>query len=139
MTASFPEILACVICEEVREEKRRLLSLLGVYGVAPNAEILLRELDKPLERLTFALFGGPGGGNFQVRLRLASEQGEVILEPPPLPVSLEESARRNSIAFAFAGLKFPREGIYTFQLLADEQEKFKTAFRVSQGRPEDFA
>src|SRR5438034_1373540 len=132
-----PEFRHCLICEEVRQEKRRLLSLLGVYGIAPDVEILVRDFAKPVGRLAFVLFGNQGGDRFKAVFRILSENREPIVTSPEVEHAAQES-RHYNIAVAIEGLTLPGPGKYTFELLLHGRTSFTTQFQARQGREDDF-
>lgn len=139
---AFPKIIHCLVCEEVRLERRGLSSLLGFYGVAPNVEILVRSFDIPvqLQRLSFLLIGGPGEGRFRLSFQILDDAGIVIVAPSE-PVEREFKnirGKNQNYGIGIGGLTFPRAGTYYFKVLVDDKVEFETTFAVKQGDPEDF-
>ena len=135
---AFPPIHYCLICEEIRQEQRNLVTLLGFYGVAPEVEILVRDFAQPVTRLAFLFVGGHGEGTFKISMQLSNEGGENVLTTPEAAFLMQATPRRTNIAFGLMGFRLPSPGSYTLQLLVEGQPYYRTRFEVMQGRPEDF-
>lgn len=135
----FPQIHSCLMCEDAREERYRKATILGLYGIAPNVEIIIKDMTKPIAPLTFVLLGGPGGGSFRARVEIRLEGGEHSVQTPPTELPLPESGARNTnLIFRFENILFPSEGTYRFILEVDGEPQYQTTFRVRPGRPEEF-
>jgi len=134
----FPQISYCLICEDVRLERRRLSTVIGLYGVAPTVHILIRDWNLPMERLTFYMLGGRGEGQYQVSAQVSDEQGNVIIETGTGTMTIGGRARRFNVAMAFQGVRFRHAGRYNLRLVVDGQTHYETSFEVSQGQPQDF-
>ena len=138
---AFPKIDACIICEDLRQEKARKTSILGFFGLAPHVEIVIRDFNQPLERLAFLLMGGPGEGTFSVSIDLLDPSGKQIL-PPPVPaiqIPQIKSEKRSQFGFAIAPLKLTTPGEYTLRILVDGKLHYRVPFVTRQGRDEEFA
>jgi hypothetical protein len=135
----FPQLDACVVCEDAREEKRRLLTLTGVYGIAPNVEILVRDFAKPITQLAFVLFGGPGQGQFKVSFRLLDPSGNALVTSPEVDAQLLPGKTSTNLVFGLGNVVLPGPGTYTFQLLVNGNDQYRKTFQVSKGQPADFA
>src|SRR5258705_13201083 len=112
----FPSIHSCLICEEVREETRRLSSLLGFYGILPHVEILIRDFKFPA-RVSLLFLGGQGEGQYQVKVRVLDSDGKSELESPPGTMVVEPNKRSNIALQFLPGIIVPGQGIYTVQLI----------------------
>jgi len=134
----FPQINNCLICEDVRLERRRLATLIGFYGVTPNVHILVRELNLPLERLTFFMMGERGEGQYQVRAQILNEEGNVITQSQEMSMVIRDPAREVNLGTVFYGVRFQRPGRFNLTLVVDGETHYQTSFEVSQGSPEDF-
>lgn len=137
---AFPQIDYCLVCEEIRLERLRLVTLLGFYGVTPKVEILVSDFNKPVERLVFVFLGDRGKGCFRVSMQISDEDGKLIItQLPPTEVVIGDPERRFNLGLGVIGLKFPHPSRYNLTLLVDSEIHYKTSFEVRQGRPEDFA
>ena len=134
----FPNIHACIICEEVREEKRKLLSILGFYGAAPEVEILVRDFSESI-RLSLLFLASEGRGQYKVAPLILDPDGGVVLDSPAMDANIPEPSKRYVFGFGFAALRLPRAGRYTIVLRVDGQTHYQTTFDVRQGNPGDFA
>ena len=138
---AFPKIDACIVCEDLRQEKARKTTILGFFGLIPYVEISIRDFNQPLERLAFLLMGGPGEGTFSVALDLLDPSGKQIL-PLPLPtvqIPYVKSEKRSQFGFAIAPLKLTTSGEYKLRILVDGKPHYEAPFVARQGKEEEFA
>lgn len=138
----FPTIRACILCEEMREERRGLISLLGFYGLTPDVDVLVQNFAAPgVMRVTFVFVGSGGEGHFTMSLRLFKPDGVVLFESPGpgLPLDVVPPRRANIGFNLVPGLRLPEPGTYRIELLADGEPVFQTTFAVRQASPGDFA
>jgi hypothetical protein len=127
------EIKHCIVCEDVRLERRNLNSFMGVYGATPDVGVLVRNFDNPVN-LCF-LFMGPPGENEKVVIHaeIHSSDGSrlkatVVPESSPLTF-----ATQFPLTFAFrTSTKYPGPNPYNIVVFADGKEFFKDSFRVVQ-------
>src|SRR5438552_7764034 len=135
---AFPPINYCLICEEVRLERRNLVSLLGFYGIAPDVEILIRDFTQPVPRLTFLFVGGQGDGRFKTSMQILDEAGHSLVATPETEVLVQPLPKRTNLALGIAGFSFPSPGTYALQLLVEGRRHYETQFKVLRGNPDDF-
>ncbi len=135
----FPEIVGCLVCEDVRGERFRKLSILGFYGLAPNVNIILQDLNKHIDRLSFLLIGNQGEGEHRLFLKILGNGGEVLVKTPEGRMKIDSPATRTFLTFRLNGLKFPKAGTYSVQLIVDDEFHYGTSFEISKGTEEDFA
>jgi hypothetical protein len=131
----FPPIRHCLICEEVRPEVGGKCLILGFFGVAPNVNLIVQDLTKPLEKLCFLLVCEPGEGSYKITMKIAGPKGEMILAPPEVDFlfpSPSQSVNAVNTIFGISGAQFPTAGKYRFILLVQGKEHFATSFDVSQ-------
>jgi hypothetical protein len=130
----YPPILHCLICEEVRPEVGGKSTVLGLYGVAPDAELVLADFSKPLERLSFLLASELGSGTYRVSMRIDSPSGEAVVAPPEIEFSFPSAPqpiRFMNAIFAINGIQFQASGRHKFTLLVQGREHYQTYFEVS--------
>ncbi len=131
----FPQVRVWLICETVRSESNNKLSLLGVYGIAPDVEILLENFSLPTS-LAFVAFAEPGAeGTFNAQYRILDEGGTPIVESPFAQVVIQRRDRPSSLAFGMIGVRFQREGQHIFRLSVDGQHVSDAVFRARQALP----
>ncbi|MCS6292619.1 MAG: hypothetical protein H8J66_06045 [Nitrospira sp.] len=138
---AFPEIQHCLICEDVRLERGGLGTLIGFYGIAPDVEILVRNLNAPIERLCFLLTAKAGGtGKHTISAQILGEDEKEIAAFKGLHWKANEQKpnARHSFALAVGAPRFTKPGTYTFRLFADDTLTFETTFVVRQGEEADF-
>ena len=121
----------------MRPELNRKSTILGFYGVAPNADILVQDITKPLDRLAFILLADRGEGEFQISFQVTHTNGAQLVQTPAQQLRIE-GQRRNSFALSFSRFQFPGPGRYVIKFLVDGQEHFQSSFEVRQGLPSDF-
>jgi len=134
----FPEIRHCLICEDVRLERRRLGSLLGFYGTTPDVEILVQDFSLLVERLAFLFMGQRGDGQYRVSVHILYGPEEAIVRSPERRVTIPDAARRYNLAVRLDNVRFPHPGLCTLVLLVDGQAHYQTTFEVRKGEPADF-
>src|SRR2546430_13064584 len=121
----FPPISACLVCEDVRQESRRLISLLGLYGIVPHVEILVMDFNQPIERLAFylAAHGQSDGQAHRISFELRSPAGDLVLGPIETAPVGAPPPRGTPIRLAFAfyttGLRLPEPGVYRVVIRLD--------------------
>ena len=137
---AFPKIEHCLLCDDIRQERGRKLTILGFYGIAPKVRILVQDLTKRLERISFILLGGPGEGKYKLLMRLLDEDNNPVLEPKEaIEIDIQKSLETSILTLGLGGVKFPKTGEYRFELQIDGKVCYTTSFEVGQGKAEDFA
>jgi hypothetical protein len=114
-------------------------SIIGLYGMAPYAEILVKEIGKPMERLTVLLFTEPSdGGNFKLAPKLFGPDDKLVAEfqEQPFPTA---PGKRISLSIVIVTPVFPSEGRYKFVLISDGTKVYDTTFNVRVAPAETFS
>jgi len=116
-----PSVLLAVLCDDVREEMRGKISLMGIFG-----QFMVSDFSKPLPRFRlFAKIGFESEGNHPFTVRLRSAQGENIFEFRGMARVNQEDELTSlfmaNLNLAFDDLKLPRPGIYELALAYKEQ------------------
>jgi hypothetical protein len=136
---AFPTIRHCLVCEDIRFERRNLVALLGFYGITPDVEILVKDFALPVPHLYFLFIGGQGEGRFKISLQLLNGEGKSLVTTPESEVVVQPQPKRTNLALGLAGFAFPSPGAYTLRLfVAGESRPYESQFQVLQGSPEDF-
>ena len=139
---AFPVIQNCLICEEVRPEVGRKLSLLGFYGITPNVTILVRDFDEPLQRLTFVFVVGIGTGKYRLTFGISDDREEAVFTSQTnryTDIDLTEFRPSDlHLVFSLTGASFVRPGEYTVNLSVDGEIEFRGRFELRQGKQKDF-
>ena len=130
----------CVVCEDVRLERRGLNSLMGVYGVMPDVNVIVKDLAQPVNVL-LVFYGPPFVGTTQVKAELFDANATKLdakFQPPTFQYQIVENADNSIIAFR-VNCTYPSQGTYTVVLTdSNNQEVFRGKFRVTSGLHADF-
>lgn len=126
---AFPTIHACLLCDLARQELGNKTILIGFYGAAPDARIIVQDFKLPVQ-VCLVFCGGPGEGHFKVELKLRGPNGE---EFRAIPVE-GNLIRQNAVSNFFMGMQqvLPGPGIYEATLLANGQAVYETHFSLGQ-------
>jgi len=135
---AFPKIHHCLVCEDLREERNRKISILGFYGTTPNVDIIVTELNKPIPRVAFLLLGEKGEGEFEASIELLSPDGKPLVLAKLGKVEILQATRRYSYGMGLQQLVFPQDGTYTLKFLIDGKDHYETTFNVRLGVSADF-
>ena len=116
-----PSVFLAVLCDDVREETRGKVSLMGIFS-----QFVVSDFSKPLPRFRlFAKIGFETEGSHPFTVRLRSAQGEKIFEFRGVARVNQEDELTNlfmaNLNLAFDELKLPRPGIYELDLACNEQ------------------
>ena len=125
------EIKHCIVCEDVRLERRNLNSFMGVYGATPDVGVLVRNFEN-LVSLCF-LFMGPHGNNEKAVIHVEIQTSDrsrlkatVIPESSPLTFFPQFP-----LTFAFrTSAKYPGPNKYDIVVFADGKEFFRDSFQL---------
>ena len=129
----------CLICEDIRLERRNLNSYMGVYGSTPDVGIRLRDFKQ--ETGFVFVFTGPGlDGKFNLRAEMHSSSGPLDFKMTPEMFTLDIKQGGGAFVFAFRvrGV-FPSPGKYHIVVFEDSHEFFRGEFALFQGQDSDFA
>jgi hypothetical protein len=130
-----PNIRACVICEDFRPEVGKKGSLLGVFGVSPQAEIVIQNFAQPIQKLCFVLFGeAVAAGPIPFSVRVVDRHGHDIVPPITSSMEIPEPSRQSMFVFGFSPAPFREYGEYRL-LIESGESRFEAQFRLSQGNP----
>lgn len=126
----FPRIKFCLICDQVREETRSKLSLLGFLGVSPDVDVFVADPSIGAIQLAF-VFGGDGGiaGQYNILFQLFDVQQNTIMasvDPGPAPAIAK--LRTNIVLNLLAS--FPHFGPYELRLLVDGKLHYTAEFKI---------
>jgi hypothetical protein len=136
---SFPEIRSLLICEDVRPEIHKKLTIVGFYGVAPWVDVRVADMSKAIDRLAFLFITGPSDeGQASVAVRVQrTDDGTKLMDFPPVDVKLRKSVKF-SFTIGWGHARFPKPGQHDVILMVEGRPHFRSSFTVSQGQPGDF-
>ena len=116
-----PKAFFAVLCDDVREEMRGKVSLMGIFS-----QFMVSDFSKPLPRFRmFAKIGFESDGNHPFTIRLRSGEGQNIFEFHGVANVRDEDEVTNlymaNLNLGFDDLKLPRPGIYELVFLYQDQ------------------
>jgi hypothetical protein len=137
---SLPEIKHCLICEDVRLERRNLNSFMGVYGATPDVGIRIRNFELPVV-FCFVFMGAAAQGKFVVEAELRNPNGARIsseIEPKGFEFNFSLGDLGSILAFRIKAT-FAGPDTYSIVLLNNATVFFKDTFQLRQGKSTDFS
>jgi hypothetical protein len=135
-----PEIKHCLICEDIRLERRNLNSYMGVYGATPYVGIKIKDFKLPVP-FVIVLMGAPADGKFVIEAALYNPDGARIkseIRPEHFLFTFTPEMGASTLAFRFNAV-FPGPNTYTIVLMHNDKVFFTDTFRLLQATDADFA
>lgn len=131
------EIKHCIACEIVREERGSALSLLGFYGLLPDAVIPLQEPNTttPPPSLAFLFKYDKITGVFALATTIKDPEDHIIANTTPAPITFSEEQKLGYLILTFLTIEFRIPGIHTLKLSKGGQEIYRNTFNVAEPRP----
>lgn len=130
----------CIVCEGAREEVGRKFTLLGVYGAAPHARVLVRDLNLPVG-LCFAFMGGQSdAGHYTLDFQIMSPDGRVF-PGGGIEGNFQPGMPATGLFLFFAGV-LPGPGEYRARLLTrgpDQALVYEAHFHLGEVPHHGFA
>jgi hypothetical protein len=127
-----PQFGSCLVCEIIRPEQNGKLIILGFFGVCPNVDIILVQIDQP-SVLTFLFNGGPGEGQYEASFDIVDQTGRILIaSAAPMPFTAQPNSPTSLSTTLFSTFGFP--GIYAIRCLINGVEHFRGYFRVGQAQ-----
>src|SRR5687768_2887170 len=109
---AFPEVLHCIVCEDVRHEAHRKLTILGMFGILPDVEIRIADITKPIARLSFLVMCGTSeAGLARVTVAIQHEDGTRLLAFENVEVEFTKTSKTNLVLGAI-NVPVPKPGTY---------------------------
>jgi hypothetical protein len=129
-----PVIKHCIICEDIRFERRNLNSFMGVYGATPHVAIRIKDFKLPCSFI-MVFMGGPAQGKVVVVPELQNPDGTRIAAQQVIPerwaLTLTPEMVGSILAFRFTAT-FPYPDTYSIVLAIDGVELFRDTFKMEQ-------
>src|SRR5438132_3143097 len=127
----FPSFNYCIVCEGVRAEIGGKLTILGFYGIAPDVDLLIVNINQPT--VVSFLVGFPpvaeSHRSFNAVLIISRPDGGVIFQTPPTQLQVSPS-NKGVIGYNFLLPPNPIPGTYSLRILVNNEAKLETSFRV---------
>ncbi len=104
-----PDLKHCLICEDIRLERRNLNSFMGVFGAVPHVSIRIKNFKIPAI-FSFVFMGGPAQGKFVIEAELYTPDGtriEAEVQPEHFEFNFSPEWGSSILAFRLKAI-FPR-------------------------------
>lgn len=130
----FPNIDYCLVCEGIRPEPGGKLTILGFYAPIPFVDVGLESQDEVIASFTFLLGFGKVSGEFAVNTSILGPDKSIVVEDSLGTLYFKEGYSRTHLVCTFPPFSFQQEGKQVFQLIIDNQIKYKATFSVKVTR-----
>lgn len=125
-------IKSCIVCEIIRPEAFGKLSLLGFFGVCPDVEIAVQNLDQSVI-LAFLLTGTIDAGTYSLSFAILDSTSDRVIAS----TDSKFTAVKGPVALPFAMmLVFGHSGQFWARYSVDGKEQFRASFRIAQAQPQ---
>lgn len=122
-----PDLQACLICDDVRQERNGKFILIGLFDL-----INANQFPFVFPRLCLVSRWCGGEGEFrQVSRLLKPDQKTIIAQGQPMPVRLPNTEAIATNIEVFASMVFPESGIYWIEVLLNGDLKIRYPLRVA--------
>lgn len=128
---AFPDFSYCIICEIVRPELGGKFILLGFYGLAPNVEILIPDLNRPV--FLSVLAGSPpvddANTSYDLMTTVSRPDGITIFQTPPHRLVVSQG-KGVAVPLGFSMAPPILTGLYSVRLAINGETKLETTFAL---------
>jgi hypothetical protein len=125
------DITHCIVCDDVRAEQNNKLTILGFYGLSPEAGVRV-QVGQQGAKLVFLLSAGRISGVHTIATRILSPDRTTLAETPPQTHNLDP-LKNNAVNFlicSFSSITFYQGGRHTFELIVDQYVKYSGLFTI---------
>jgi hypothetical protein len=128
---TFPEIDTCLLVDALHLEGHGKMTLLGFYGVAPHAVVMMNDLALPLSiSFVFIGHGGTAGTHAVVFDLVDTSSNTLVMASVRGSVSVEAG---NNTILGFQVNARLHAGVYVARVSAEGRMQFDGRFQVRQG------
>ncbi|MEQ1606119.1 MAG: hypothetical protein ABL999_14750 [Pyrinomonadaceae bacterium] len=121
------EVRHCLVCEDIRQEILGKISINGLFGIAPDVRINLKEINKSVADLIIGFYVSGKAGVHQSTFTLKLPSKEVLVELPLADFTIpENSDSKMLLGVELSGIVLPVEGDYEIQLSDGNGELYFT-------------
>jgi len=115
-----PDLQACVLCEDVRQEASGQQTLVGIIGVIP-APVM------PIGFFKLCLWTRwcGGMGEFTQRSLILNPEDETPIAESEVTFSLPAMDAHATNVHVFGGIQFSRHGLYTVEVRVDDELRLR--------------
>lgn len=120
-----PDLQACLLCEDVRQEASGQQTLVGVIGAIP-APVM------PIGFFKLCLWSRwcDGIGQFTQHSSILAPEDEAVVAESTVQFTLPDLGSHATNVHVFGGLQLPRYGLYTIEVRLDEELKLRFSLPV---------
>jgi len=132
----FPNFSYCIICDGIRPEVGGKLTVLGFYGMAPNVEIVISNLNQPINLALVAGFPPviDVQGPYNHSIVITRPDNVVLQRMGPAGLNVVPGGA-GIVGFGF-GIAPPYAlGTYPIRILVNNEVKLETSFRLRSAVP----
>src|SRR4051812_14445705 len=115
-----------MICDQMADQGRGKLTLLGFAGICPNVQLYVENAQLPLQ-LAFVLVCAQGAGKFQTTFQLSKEGHAPFVKSGPTESEIFANKGSTNFSFQIIG-PFQGAGRYRVELLADGKQQYSSTF-----------
>lgn len=135
---AIPQASYCLLCEDFRQEKYNKLTLLGFYGIMPDAAIHVQLWGHPLERLMFLLGVKGDQGTYTLDANILNPDGTLLIKCATASLPIEDASSVYFAGFVINRPIFQQKGRQAFQVLFEGKEIYRSTFTADVGPPSLF-
>lgn len=123
-----PDLQACLVCDDVRQECNGKFLLIGIFDAIASPSFPVR-----YARLVIVSRWCSGEGVFRQKTRiLGPDQQTAILEGKEIPIRLSSPEATATNVELFLNTMFPSEGPHWIEILLDGDLKLRFPLRVAK-------
>ena len=121
MSDKFPDILACLVSDELREETGGKIAILGFLGILPSAQIRLSKFGSPLPKLVFTFITDifPEIAEYKVGITITDSNDNNFIFDFPDPFQVKDLKKSGRLSFALSNITFLTPGDHQISLKVD--------------------
>ncbi len=133
-----PKVSTCLLCEDVRMEKGNKISIMGLYGALPKADLLVQDVKVPIQRLAFVIMMHGGDGEFDLSAKIERPQGRATYEFPAVSRAFSPGAKKGVAVINILGFIAEVVGEFRFRSVRESRKMFDSTFTIQIGEQKDF-
>jgi hypothetical protein len=124
-----PTFNRCLICDIVRPELRGKAIVIGMYGICPNVDIQLQQLDRAIP-LSFLLSGTPGDTPVKVEFEIVDPTEERVIARSGEMNAYPEPGSTTTLVFVLLAT-FGHAGTFVGRCLVNGEPAYQESFEIS--------
>ncbi|MFT3745919.1 MAG: hypothetical protein QM785_16730 [Pyrinomonadaceae bacterium] len=131
------EVRHCLVCEDIRQEILGKLSINGLFGIAPDINVNLQEINKSINSLVIGFYVSGSPGTYTTTFSLKQPSGELLVDNLPLAdITISDNPdTKLLIGVELSGIVLPVVGDYVMELAVDGDIFYTTTLKVGISDP----